>query len=89
MLKLAILLMFGSAMCFAQSISDLPVCNKKNVGELWPPEALADRVAFRRLSQSGELEVCSRVSWHYRWKSLTVNVRDLSAPHHTQSEKTS
>jgi hypothetical protein len=86
MLKLAIVLIFGCALSFAASDSDRPVCNKKNVGELWPPEAKTDRVAFWRFSQSGELEVCSRGTWHYRWQGLTVNVRDLAAPRPSQHE---
>ncbi len=86
MLKLAALLTFSYATCLAASGPDRPVCNKKTAGELWPPEAKTNRAAFWRLSQSGELEVCSRAPWHYRWESLTVNVHDLAARRGTQDE---
>lgn len=86
MLKLAVLLTLACATCFAASDADRPVCNKKNAGELWPPEAGTDRAAFWRLSQSGELEVCSRAPWHYRWQSLTVNVRNLAVRRGTQAD---
>ncbi|MFZ0592242.1 MAG: hypothetical protein WAM39_17395 [Bryobacteraceae bacterium] len=85
-MKLAALLTFSYATCLAASGSDRPVCNKMTAGELWPPQAKTHRAAFWRLSQSGELEVCSRAPWHYRWESLTVNVHYLAARQRTQGD---
>lgn len=76
-LKPFVLLVFLATFALAGSTAVRPECNKSMAGKLWPPTALKDKETFRQLSQSGELQVCARTTWHYRWQSLTVNARDL------------
>jgi hypothetical protein len=64
-------------MCFAEE-AEKPPCTAKIEGQFWPDEANADREAARLLYQQGKLEVCSFVSWRYKWQRVSVNVRDLA-----------
>jgi len=54
-----------------------PICNAKSHGQLWPEDANSNRDSARELSQKGELEMCTAVAWRYKWRRLSVNVRDL------------
>ena len=68
--------LFG-AICFAGE-TPRPACNARSQGQFWPAEANSSPEAARRLSQSGELAMCSLVVWKYKWQHLSVNVRDLA-----------
>jgi len=72
----AIMALFASA-CLAED-APKPVCNAKNHGSFWPAEANSSQEAARRLSQSGELELCSIGTFKYKWVHISVNVRDLA-----------
>jgi hypothetical protein len=54
-----------------------PVCNAASVGRMWPDAANDNPRMVLRLSRCGELEVCTRRGWHYRWKSPTVTIEQL------------
>lgn len=55
-----------------------PACNTGNQGRLWPEAANVDRQAARRAERCGELQVCTRGVWRYRWEPLTVHVQQLA-----------
>jgi hypothetical protein len=78
---MALITLFG-AMSFAGQ-DGKPACNAKLQGHFWPEQANWDREAARQLYQTGELEMCSMAMWRYRWKHISVNVRDLAKGHHT------
>jgi hypothetical protein len=54
-----------------------PACNKKNAGQLWPDAANSDHSVRARAARCGELQICSRDEWHYRWQALTVRIDQL------------
>ena len=54
-----------------------PACNQKNAGLMWPEAANRDHMVRARAAHCGELEMCTRDVWHYRWKPLTVRVDQL------------
>jgi len=54
-----------------------PACNKKNAGQLWPDAANTDHAVRSRAARCGELQMCSRDAWHYRWQPLTVRIDQL------------
>jgi hypothetical protein len=76
-MKVAALIAFFAAICFSQD-AQKPVCNAKTRGQFWPPEANTSPDAARRLTQSGEIEMCSQGRWRYKWEHLSVTVRDLA-----------
>ncbi|HYL73641.1 MAG TPA: hypothetical protein VEU96_05520 [Bryobacteraceae bacterium] len=63
-------------MLFAEE-AQKPACSAKTLGQFWPEDANVSRDAARQFYQSGELEMCSMVVWKYKWKHISVNVRDL------------
>jgi hypothetical protein len=69
-------------MCFAVEARK-PACNARNQGRFWPEETNSNKDAARQLYQSGELEMCSVTVWSYRWKHVSVNVRDLAKGKHS------
>jgi hypothetical protein len=54
-----------------------PACNKKNAGQMWPDAANTDHTVRSRAARCGELQMCSRDAWHYRWEPLTVRLDQL------------
>ena len=57
-------------------------CNAATRGRFWPEAANGDPQAARKLSQCGSLELCTVSSWRYKWRPVTVNVRQLGkGPH--------
>lgn len=54
-----------------------PVCNAQTLGRMWPDAANGNPRLMVKLSQAGELEICSRGDWRYGWKSPTVSVTQL------------
>jgi hypothetical protein len=75
-MKLVSLMVLFAALSLAGETSK-PVCNARNQGRFWPEPANFNRAQARQLYQSGELEMCSLAVWKYRWKHISVNVRDL------------
>jgi hypothetical protein len=54
-----------------------PACSAKIAGQLWPEAANHDPALRKKLSRCGELELCTRGIWRYRWESLTVRIDQL------------
>jgi hypothetical protein len=67
-------------MCFADEVPK-PPCNAVNHGRLWPEAANSSPDVAGQLSRSGELEMCTVSIWKYRWKRLTVDIRELEKGH--------
>lgn len=54
-----------------------PVCKAENMGQMWPEAANHDPRALNKLAHCGELLICTRTYWHYRWQPLTVRLDQL------------
>ncbi len=80
-MKYAALIALFAVACFAEDLSK-PACNASIAGQFWPEEANSNREAVRRLFQLGELEMCVKTAWKYRWEQVSVNVRDLGKGKH-------
>ena len=70
------LLAAAGTLCVAAD-SSKPACNAHNYGLMWPDAANHDPKTLVKLSQCGELQICSRPGLRYRWESLTVRVDQL------------
>ena len=55
-----------------------PPCNAANAGVWWPPEANRDPKAAMRLARCGELQICSRAFFRFKWQSPTVRFDQLA-----------
>jgi hypothetical protein len=80
-MKTTLLIAFSAAICFAQE-APKPICNAKTQGQFWPAEANSNPQAVRRYTQSGELELCARGLWKYKWEHLSINARDFAKSKH-------
>jgi hypothetical protein len=56
---------------------DRPACNKHNAGQMWPNAANHDHQLVSKLARCGELQMCVRDVWRYRWTPLTVRLDQL------------
>jgi hypothetical protein len=54
-----------------------PVCTAKNLGLLWPEQANKDPKLMGTLARCGELSICTRRTWRYRWDSAVVTLDQL------------
>lgn len=54
-----------------------PACNSHTVGKLWPDAANEDAKLRKKMARCGELELCTRGQWRYRWEALTVRLDQL------------
>jgi hypothetical protein len=81
-------LLLGSAFLFPLVLGaedgTRPICNYQNQGRLWPEAANRDRKAFANLMRCGELYMCVRGTWHYRWETPSVRIDQLDR--HAKSE---
>ena len=80
-MKLTAVLSLFCASVFAEDMprdAQRPVCDAKTNGQFWPAVANGDRDAARKFVQQGELQMCTAHRWKYKWKSLSVNIRDLA-----------
>jgi hypothetical protein len=64
-----------SVLCGADNVK--PVCDAATGGLLWPEAANHDFKLRKKFSRCGELEVCTRGRWHFRWQSVTVRLDQL------------
>jgi len=55
-----------------------PKCSADTVGQLWPADANHDSALFAKHSRCGELELCVRRVWRYRWETLSVRLDQLA-----------
>ena len=66
----------SAGLCLAADASR-PRCNKKTAGQMWPDAANHDQQLQARLARCGELQMCVREAWRYRWELLTVRIDQL------------
>ncbi len=71
------LLVAASGLAKEQETIAKPVCMAAIHGRFWPDAANSDGRTARKLAQCGLLEMCSKTMWSYKWKAVTVNVRQL------------
>jgi hypothetical protein len=58
--------------------AEKPKCSADTLGQLWPADANHDSALFAKHSRCGELEMCVRKIWRYRWETLSVRVDQLA-----------
>ena len=80
-MAVCILLAAFAALSFAADPAR-PACNKKTAGKYWPEAANHDHKAFSKLAKCGELQMCIRDIWHYKWDLLTVRLDQLRGGSH-------
>ena len=76
-MKLTAVLSLFCSFVFAGE-AERPVCNAQTHGQFWPTEANGSRDALRTLLQQGQLQMCTYGTWKYKWRPMSVNVRDLA-----------
>jgi hypothetical protein len=54
-----------------------PACSAAIHGRFWPAAANTDYEAARKLAQCGALDICTNTGRRYKWRPVTVNVRQL------------
>jgi hypothetical protein len=54
-----------------------PACDATTAGSLFPEAANHDSQLRKKFSRCGELEVCTRGRWHFRWQPVTVRLDQL------------
>jgi hypothetical protein len=59
------------------AFADQPPCGKDELGRFWPDKADKNPVLAMQLARNGDLQVCSRSGWHYRWMQPAVRVDQL------------
>ena len=54
-----------------------PACDADTVGLMWPNEANLSAAALHRLARNGELWICSKAPWRYKWERPSISVSQL------------
>jgi hypothetical protein len=75
-----------SWLCLAADDSR-PACTSENHGRLWPDAANHDPKLLARLVRCGDLLICVRGTWHYRWEAPTVRVDQLKRQAKSKASK--
>lgn len=55
-----------------------PACNAVTLGKMWPLQANGNPQLRNKLFNCGELQVCTRGRWRYRWAPLSVRLDQLT-----------
>lgn len=76
-MKYAIALAVLCSCTFAET-NDRPACTSQHLGRFWPVEANTDSALARRLTQTGELQICTRSGIRYKWEHISVNFKVLA-----------
>jgi hypothetical protein len=66
-----------------------PACSSENHGRMWPEAANHDPKLLARLVRCGDLLICVRGPWHYRWEAPTVRVDQLASHAKSKASKPS
>jgi len=74
MMRIASILLLAMA-AFGQ---EKPVCGENNRGQFWPSEANSDRVVLKQALNCGELRICSKGLWKYRWETVGATYWQLA-----------
>jgi hypothetical protein len=70
-------LLAASGLAVQPPVPGKAVCNAASRGRFWPEIANSDRRIAGKLSQCGVLEMCTMSRWRYKWRPVTVNIRQL------------
>jgi hypothetical protein len=70
-------LMFASSIGSHPDVARKPACNASIRGQFWPQAANSNAKAATELSHCGALEMCTTTTWKYKWRAVTVNIRQL------------
>jgi VCBS repeat-containing protein len=72
-----LLVVFAFAVLGSAADQSRPVCNAQTFGKMWPDSANHSKAQLSKLARCGELAICTRGVWRYRWESLTVRFDQL------------
>lgn len=61
----------------AQEPAERPTCDADTVGLMWPNEANLSPAALHKLAKQGDLWLCTRAPWRYKWQRPAVSVSQL------------
>jgi hypothetical protein len=64
---------------FGDSVAVKPACDAKSLSKFWPDAANSDPRTLFDLSRTGQLELCTRGTFRYKWRPLTVSYQELRA----------
>lgn len=79
MMRIApLVLMLGLAAGAAAQDTERPACDQARRGQLWPSGANQDRTALKQALHCGELKICSRGLWKFRWEAVGVPMWQLA-----------
>jgi hypothetical protein len=78
---------FLGLLLLQKPIDERPACNADTVGLMWPNEANLDPQALYRLSRAGELWLCTKHPWRYKWEKPSVSVAQLKKEREEKSAK--
>lgn len=71
------LLLLGGLLAVDAAAAARPVCNGENAGVMWPLEANFNPALVSKLSRDGQLWLCGRGHWRFRWEKAAVHVNQL------------
>lgn len=54
-----------------------PACDADTVGLMWPNEANLNPQALHKLARTGDLWLCTKHPWRYKWDRPSVSVSQL------------
>jgi hypothetical protein len=60
-----------------EPVEERPVCDADTVGLMWPNEANLNPQALQKLAKSGELWLCTKHPWRYKWEKPAVHFAQL------------
>src|SRR5205809_7399114 len=72
-----LVVVFASAVLGSAADPSRPACNAQTFGKMWPDSANHSKAQLSKLARCGELAICTRGVWRYRWESLTVRLDQL------------
>jgi hypothetical protein len=74
-------LVVWSIATLATAVGEAPskrACNASTLGKMYPAQANSDPQVRNELFTCGELQVCTRGRWRYRWVPLSVRIDQLT-----------
>jgi hypothetical protein len=81
------LLMVLTATCgFGDNVAGKPACDAKSLSKFWPDAANSDSRTLFDLSRTGQLELCTRGTFRYKWRALTVSYQEIRATEKSKAQ---
>jgi len=75
--RIALLTAVAVCTLMAAETAARPACSAVTRGQFWPEAANNDGVAALRAAREGELAICTREGWRYRWSKVAVHWKSL------------